>query len=143
MFSDNTKIGIALVSLGFLFLFLGVLFFFDAGLLSVGNVLLLTGFPFIMGFTNALAFFNPFHRKDRWRGIVLFGVGVALVLVMRWAVVGILVEVVGLVEMFGRFLPNVVTTLRMVPVVGPLFAHPIVTTVVQKLAGASRPRSKV
>jgi hypothetical protein len=36
MMSDNAKIGTLLVSLGFLFLFLGVLLFFDAGLMAIG-----------------------------------------------------------------------------------------------------------
>lgn len=35
--SDNTKIGILLISLGFLFLFLGVMLFFDAGLMAIGE----------------------------------------------------------------------------------------------------------
>jgi hypothetical protein len=32
------EIGVALSGLGFLFLFLGMLFFFDRGLLAMGNV---------------------------------------------------------------------------------------------------------
>ncbi len=32
------EIGIGLTGLGFLFLFLGVLFFFDKGLIALGNV---------------------------------------------------------------------------------------------------------
>ena len=39
--SDNAKIGTLLVSLGFLFLFLGVLLFFDAGLMAIGACRLL------------------------------------------------------------------------------------------------------
>lgn len=35
--SDNTKIGVLMISLGFLFLFLGVLLFFDAGLMAIGE----------------------------------------------------------------------------------------------------------
>ena len=34
--SDNAKVGTLLVSLGFLFLFLGVLLVFDAGLMAIG-----------------------------------------------------------------------------------------------------------
>lgn len=34
--SDNAKIGILLIALGFLFLSLGVLLFFDAGLMAIG-----------------------------------------------------------------------------------------------------------
>ena len=35
------EIGIGLTGLGFLFLFLGVLFFFDKGLIALGNVSLI------------------------------------------------------------------------------------------------------
>ena len=35
--TDNQKVGILLVSLGLLFLVLGVLFFFDAGLMAIGG----------------------------------------------------------------------------------------------------------
>jgi hypothetical protein len=34
----HAEIGIGLTGLGFLFLFLGVLFFFDKGLIALGNV---------------------------------------------------------------------------------------------------------
>lgn len=37
------KIGTLLVSLGFLFLFLGVILFLDSGLLTIGNILVLVG----------------------------------------------------------------------------------------------------
>ena len=35
--SDNMKIGILLVSLGLLFLTLGVMLFFDSGLMAIGG----------------------------------------------------------------------------------------------------------
>lgn len=38
MFHYGAEIGIGLTGLGFLFLFLGVLFFFDKGLIALGNV---------------------------------------------------------------------------------------------------------
>jgi hypothetical protein len=143
MFSDNMKIGILLVSLGFLFLSLGVLLFFDSGLLTVGNILLLAGFPFLLGFQKTLAFFNPFRRKDRWKGIVAFFTGIIMVLFVRWPAVGMAVEVVGLVEMFAKFLPNVVSTLRMLPVIGPFFESAGVRWVVDRIQGASKRRLAV
>lgn len=50
----------------------------------------------------ALNFFNPVRRKDRRRGIICFFLGVFLVLV-KWPVIGMIVEVVGIVEMFGVY----------------------------------------
>lgn len=43
--SDNAKVGILLIALGFLFLSLGVLLFFDAGLMAIGASCLLSHLP--------------------------------------------------------------------------------------------------
>lgn len=142
MFSDNVKIGIILSGLGFLFLFLGMVLFFDSGLLAIGNILFLAGFPFMVGFARAMQFFNPLRPKARVRGIACFFVGVSLVL-CRWGLLGMLVELAGMVEMFGTFLPMVVTFLRGVPYLGNVLSLPIVDTVVDKLSGAQRRRSPV
>jgi len=140
MMSDNMKIGVLLVSLGFLFLFLGIVLFFDAGLLAIGNILFLSGFPFIIGFQRALSFFNPMKPRARVRGIVCFFLGFLLVL-FRWAFVGILVELFGMVEMFGTFLPIVLSSLRSLPYVGTFFSLPVVGTVFNWLAGAAGART--
>lgn len=76
-------------------------------------------------------------RKDKWRGIVLFFLGIALVL-RRNTFIGFLVEAVGMVAMFGAFLPIVVQFLRGMPIVGPIVSAPGVSAVVDKLAGATR-----
>lgn len=167
--SDNAKIGIFLVSIGFLFLFLGVVLFFDAGLLSIGedvndertvslcrphvpssrlpcsstgNILFLLGFPFILGWQRTLVFFNPFKRKEKWRGIVLFMSGIVLVLMKR-TFIGMIVEVFGMVAMFGGLLPIVVSFLSSLPVIGPLFSSPAVAGVVSTLSGAAARRPPV
>ena len=138
--SDNTKVGIALVGLGFLFLFLGVLLFFDAGLLTIGNALLLAGVPVLIGVRKTLDFFNPLLRRDRARGIVCFFGGIALVFFWRWSVLGMAVEVVGLADMFGNFLPSAVDSLKMLPYVGPLARSAPVTWLVERVRGAAGKR---
>jgi hypothetical protein len=141
MISDNTRIGILMVSLGFLFLFLGILLFFDSGFLAIGNILFLGGIPFIIGFQPTLKFFNP-TRKGKARGVICFFLGVLLVLV-RWPLIGMIVEVFGMFEMFGTFLPIVVNFLRGVPYVGQVLSLPVVSTVIDKLAGARERRPPV
>jgi hypothetical protein len=134
--SDNAKIGILLVSLGFLFMTLGVVLFLDAGLMTIGNLLLLVGFPFLIGWARTLVFFNPFRRRNKARGIVCFFLGILLVL-FKWTLVGMVVEVAGMISMFAPFLSMVVTFLRALPGIGPLLNAPIVDRVVDKLAGVA------
>ncbi len=137
--SDNAKIGMFMTGLGILFLLLGILFFFDAGLLAIGNVLFLVGIPLLIGWRRALDFFNPMKRKGSTRGIVCFIVGLLLVL-YRWALVGIIIELIGMFELFGRFLPVVVTALRSLPVIGPFLRLPVVDKIVDFLSGSTRER---
>lgn len=139
-FSDNQKVGMLMVALGLLFLALGVLFFFDAGLLTIGNALLLTGFPFIIGWQKTLYFFNPVQRRDRVRGILCFFGGILLVFLFRWSFIGMMIELVGLADMFGNFLPSVVDTLRVLPYIGPVVKSKPVTWIVEKVSGATPKR---
>ena len=167
--SDNTKIGALLVGLGVVFLTLGFLLFLDSGLLGIGNILLLAGLVFLIGFQRALVFFNPFRRKEKWRAIVLFFSGIALVFMKRtW--LGMTLELVGMVSMFGgafgglgytaglpaalpiltrpppptpAFLPIVVSFLRSTPVIGPIFSLPVIGTAVNYLAGVANRRPPV
>ena len=180
--SDNVKIGVLLLSLGGCFLALGVLCFFDAGLLTIGNALLLAGFPCLVGLRKTADFFNPVKRRDRARGIACFFGGIALVFLLRWSVVGLAVEAVGIADMFGNFLcvrarartagrcmraccrpmtpcaacprpspaaapparrPNIVDTLKLLPVVGPLARSAPVTWLVERIRGAGKRRPPV
>lgn len=123
---------------GLTFLFLGVLLVFNSGLLAMGNILFLASFPFLIGLKPTLSFFNPLQRRQKLRGILLFFSGIVLVLT-GWAKIGILLEVVGMVEMFGTFVPHVVTFLRQFPYVGHVLNLPIVATVIDRLSGRRTP----
>ncbi|KAL4537460.1 hypothetical protein Ndes2526B_g04641 [Nannochloris sp. 'desiccata'] len=57
MLDDKRKIGVGLTALGMLFLFLGMLFFFDRGLLAMGNILFLAGVTMTIGFQSTIKFF--------------------------------------------------------------------------------------
>ena len=102
-----------------------------------GNIFFLIGFPFILGFKRTLLFFNPIKRKDKRRGIILFALGVLLVLLKR-TFFGFIIELLGMIAMFGPLLPIVVGFLRQLPVVGPIFSAPGISQGVDKLAGVAR-----
>ena len=59
MFSDNRKIGIGLLGIGSFFMFMGVIFFFDRGLLALGNLMFLSAFPFLIGVARYIHLYKP------------------------------------------------------------------------------------
>ncbi|SHO76945.1 Homodimeric protein that is packaged into COPII vesicles [Malassezia sympodialis ATCC 42132] len=132
--TDQQKIGVGLVSGGLLFLVLGIVLFFDATLLALGNVLFLAGIALLIGPQKTLLFFA---RPQKIRGTVCFFAGMALVFV-RWTVLGMMVELVGFLNLFGDFFPVILSFLRQMPLVGPLLSAPGVRQVMDQLAGARR-----
>lgn len=95
--NDQQKIGVGLVSLGSLFLVLGILLFFDAALLALGNVLFTSGITLLIGPQKTFYFFA---RREKLRGTVCFFAGMILVFA-RWTFVGMLVEMFGFLNLFG------------------------------------------
>ena len=110
--------------------------------LGAGNLLFLLGFPFLIGFSRAIDLFNPIKRPAKRVPIAFFFVGIMLVFV-RWTFVGFIFEILGMISMFGAFLPIVVVFLRAAPVVGPFFSLPVIGTIVDKLAGSTEKRAPV
>lgn len=115
------EIGVALTSFGAFFMLMGVLLFFDGGLLALGNVcalpwfflawisdstlypyfalqiLFISGLTLIIGPTKTFYFFA---RKNKLRGSVCFLGGVLLVF-LKWPFVGMIVETFGFLNLFG------------------------------------------
>lgn len=110
----HTEIGVGLVSGGLLFLVLGIVLFFDATLLALGNVLFLAGIALLIGPQKTLLFFA---RPQKVRGTVCFFAGMALVFV-RWTVLGMLVELIGFLNLFGYV---ILLTQRLFPCDSQLF----------------------
>ncbi|OQR96031.1 vesicle transporter GOT1B [Thraustotheca clavata] len=131
---DNRKIGTLLLGVGFLFLFLGVMLFFDAALLAIGDVLFLSGLAMTIGVSRTIKFFT---RKDRWRGIVCFLGGIFLVMI-RYPIIGMCVQSFGFLNLFGSFFPVAVAFLRQTPVLGTILNLPVIGDIVDKLAGAQK-----
>ncbi|EQC35402.1 hypothetical protein SDRG_07112 [Saprolegnia diclina VS20] len=134
MMDDNRKIGTLLLGVGFLFLFLGVMLFFDAALLAIGDVLFLSGLAMTIGLSRTIKFFT---RKDRWRGIVCFLGGIFLVMI-RYPIIGMCVQTFGFLNLFGSFFPVAVAFLRQTPVLGTVLNLPVIGDIVDKLAGAQK-----
>jgi hypothetical protein len=118
--SDLRKIGIGLTAFGLAFSGLGVLLFFDKGLLAMGNVLFLAGVMMIIGPQRSVRFF---FQKKKARGSAFFFAGMALVL-FGIPVIGVFFEGFGFVNLFGDFFPIVISFMRRLPIVGNLLNTP-------------------
>eukprot|EP00887_Chlorella_sp_A99_P003235 scaffold9.g3235.t1 len=130
MLDDKRKIGVGLTGLGFLFFFIGVLFFFDRGLLAMGNILFLAGVALTIGPQATLRFFA---RRKNYRGSGCFGGGVALV-VWGWTFVGFALEAYGFWLLFSAFFPTVLSFLRRMPFLKRVLDLPAFKAVVNKIA---------
>jgi len=130
--TDGQKIGVGLTSFGVFFMFLGVMLFFDGGLLALGNILFMSGLTLIIGPTKTFYFFA---RKQKLRGSLCFFGGILLVF-FKWPIIGILVETFGFLNLFGDFFPVILSFLRQLPVIGQILSLPYIRTIVDRLAGA-------
>lgn len=130
MFDDRRKIGVGLTAFGLLFTVLGVLFFFDRGLLAMGNLLFLAGVSTTIGPRATVRFFM---RRKNLKGSACFLTGVVLIL-LKWALIGLCVETYGFWVLFSGFFPTVLGFLRRLPVLGRLLDFPLLKTVLNKIA---------
>ncbi|KAI8820153.1 Golgi transport protein-like protein [Fimicolochytrium jonesii] len=101
--SSSTEFGAASIAAGALFFALGVMLLLDKGLMAVGNILFLLGLPLLLGPTRTIGFFS---RADRRLSTASLLTGIVLVLV-KWPFVGLVLEGVGVVNLFGPFIPTI------------------------------------
>jgi hypothetical protein len=93
------------------------------------QILFLVGLTLLIGTQKTLAFFA---RRQKLKGTAAFAAGIALIL-LRWPLIGFVVELYGIVVLFGDFLSTIAAFVRTVPYVGPPVA-----TVLDKIGGGAR-----
>lgn len=143
----HVEIGVALTTFGALFMFLGVILFFDGALLALGNVcvykayrlmnaqlssiqvLFLSGITLIIGPQKTFYFFA---RKNKLRGTLCFLGGILLVF-FKWPFVGFVVEIFGFLNLFGYALPEarISTLLQLKRLTSDFF--PVILTFLRQL----------
>lgn len=90
--------------------------------------------PFlIQGLGKARTFFV---QPDRLTGSACFFAGIALLL-LRWPIVGVILEIVGFYKLFGGLLPAVFSVLRSIPGFGLVLSLPYISTLINKLEGVN------
>jgi len=103
--------------------------FFGRAMLAMGNILFLLGLTLIIGPTKTALFFA---RRQKLKGTAAFASGVLLIL-LRWPLIGFLVELYGIFILFGDFLGTIGGFAKNIPVVGPYIANGL-----ERVGGARR-----
>ncbi|KAM6458695.1 vesicle transport protein GOT1A [Liasis olivaceus] len=99
--TELQKIGVGLVGFGIFFLLFGVLLYMDSVLLAFGNILFLCGLAIIIGLRRTFGFF---FQKQKLKGTSFFLGGIIIVL-LRWPLLGMLLETYGFINLFRSFFP--------------------------------------
>ncbi|KMZ63827.1 Protein transport protein GOT1 [Zostera marina] len=92
---EQKKVGVGLVGFGIFFSFIGVILFFDRGLLALGNIFFLIGVALLLGWSSTLQLF-----KRNYKGSISFFSGFFLIFV-GWPVLGIVIELYGSFVLFS------------------------------------------
>lgn len=141
---DNQKIGIGLITLGIAFIMLGMMMFFDRSFIAMGNALFLTGLLLCLGMKRTITLFL---RREKLRGSICFFLGFFCVIIMRWGLIGMLLQGFGAISLFipdRSLFPSLLAMARQLPVVGKVLDLPGVSHVADLIAGkASRPKYSV
>ncbi|KAI4993210.1 hypothetical protein ZWY2020_007523 [Hordeum vulgare] len=133
--NDLKKIGLGLTGFGVFFSFLGIVFFFDKGLIAMGNILFLSGLGLTIGLKSTMQFFT---KPKNYKGTISFGAGFFLVLI-GWPFFGMLLEAYGFVVLFSGFWPTLAVFLQRIPILGWIFQQPFVTSFLDRYRGKRVP----
>jgi hypothetical protein len=115
--SGNRKLGILFLSAGAAFTALGITLFFNKTLMRLGNLLFVGGIPLMIGPGRTLGYFLQ-PKKARATGCLVSGIFLVLV---GHPVIGILLEIFGLLNLFGNMFPVLLIMAKNLPVVGSFF----------------------
>ncbi|XP_062206158.1 vesicle transport protein GOT1-like [Phragmites australis] len=134
--NDMKKIGIGLTGFGVFFSFLGIIFFFDKGLIAMAmQTLFLSGLGLTIGLKSTLLFFA---KPKNYKGAMSFGAGFFLVLI-GWPFFGMILEAYGFIVLVSGFWPTLVVFLKRIPIIGWIFQQPFVTSFLDHYRGKRVP----
>ncbi|THW88528.1 hypothetical protein D6D15_05934 [Aureobasidium pullulans] len=107
--TDSQKIGVAFCSGGR----------YGFAQSRVQGILFLAGITLLLGVQRTFLFFA---RRQKIKGTAAFVAGIILIL-LRWPLIGFLVEIYGIFILFGEFFKTIAGFAYNIPVVGPYLAR--------------------
>lgn len=93
------------------------------------QILFICGLTLLIGLQKTLLFFA---RRQKIAGTAAFVTGILLIL-LRWPLIGFVVELYGIFVLFGDFFATIAGFIRPVPYVGPYVANAL-----EKISGGRR-----
>lgn len=114
--TGNKKIGLPVLAIGGALTILGASLFFNKTLMRLGNLFFVAGVPLTIGPGRTAGYF---FQPKKARATSCLAAGVILVFV-GWPIFGIILEVFGLLNLFGNMFPMALMIMKQMPVIGPL-----------------------
>ena len=66
-----------------------------------------------------------------------------MLVILRWGIIGIVLEFFGFLNLFGNFLPTVLTVGKQIPVLNQVLEVPFIANMMDFLVGKTRPKYSV
>ena len=114
--TGNRQIGVPLLGIGMALTVLGMTLFFNKTLMRLGNLFFVAGVPMTLGPGRTAGYFLQ-QKKARATACLVSGIFLVFV---GWPILGLALEVFGLLNLFGNMFPFAFALLKQMPVIGPL-----------------------
>lgn len=116
--NGDRRIGLPLLVAGGVLTMLGISLFFNKSLMRLGNLSLIAGVPMTIGPGRTAGYF---FQPKKSRATSCLAAGVFLVFI-GWPIIGIALEIFGLLNLFGNMFPVILAILKNMPVIGPILS---------------------
>jgi len=118
LLKNQKQLGAILLGVGMLLTFMGMMLFFEGNLLRLGNICTILGIPLLIGPNRVKSFFL---KESRTQASVITSLGIILVFTGRPRL-GILLEIFGLLNLFGNMLPFLLVLAKKLPIIGDVIS---------------------
>jgi hypothetical protein len=131
--NGDRKIGLPMLAAGGAITFMGISLFFNKTLMRLGNLVFIAGVATTVGPSRTAGYFL---QAEKMRATACLAVGIFLVYVGS-PIFGMLLELFGLLNLFGNMFPVVFLFLKGTPILGP-----ILKTMNGSSSSSKRPKKK-
>jgi len=114
--NGDRRIGLFLLGSGMVITLLGISLFFNKMLMRLGNLLCIAGVPMTIGPGRTVGYFLQ-PQKVRSTACLICGI---LLVFVGWPILGIALEIFGVLNLFGNMFPLLFMFLKQMPIIGPL-----------------------